>query len=120
MKSILRVILIGALIICQSCATSKLWEDTNPNERVWIDANKITEAALKNRGVRYQVYSAEWGKGYLVEKSAWGKLKDYHFRALGTPVTLTIDAATTVVVVGFYVFLSDPAGSCQLIRALCH
>ena len=101
MKIILSVILIAVLMICQSCSTAKLWDDTNPNERVWIDADKITETTLKQRGMEYQPYTLKGGgKGYLVRKSNWGKMKDYQLRMLGTPVTLVVDAATTVIVVG--------------------
>jgi hypothetical protein len=120
MKNLSRMALIGFLAVCQSCATAKLWEDTNPNERIWIDSSKITEEALKKRGVAYQVETTQWGTGYLVEKSAAEKMKDYHLRMLGAPVTLVVDAATTVVVVGVYMFLNDPDGTCDLIRAASH
>ena len=120
MKIISSLTLIAVLLICQSCATSKLWDDTNPNERVWIDATKISEEALKQRGVDYQIYAVEQGKGYLVPKSSWGKMKDYQLRMLGTPVTLVADAATTVVVVGVYMFITDPEGTICLIEALSH
>jgi hypothetical protein len=36
---------------------------------------------------------------------------------LGTPVTLAVDAATTVAVVGVYLFLSDPVGTLSLLEA---
>jgi hypothetical protein len=120
MKNLPKIILLGILVICQSCATSKLWEDTNPNERVWIDANRISEETLKKRGIEYEPLSAEWGSGYLIEKSGWGKMKDYQLRMLGTPVTLVVDAATTVVVVGAYIFVSDPVGTCVVIEKLCN
>ena len=116
MKRISRVILMGLLLNCQACSTAKLWEDANPNERIWIDASKTTEAALKERGLDYQVYSNERGSGYLIKKSGREKMKDYQLRALGTPVTLVLDAAATVVVVGVYMFLSDPVGTCSLIE----
>ncbi len=45
-------------------------------------------------------------------------MKDYQLRALGTPVTLVVDAAATVVVVGVYVFLADPVGTCSLIEGM--
>jgi hypothetical protein len=118
MKSLSRVILMGLLLFSQSCATSRLWDDTNPNDRVWISADKITEQALKTRGVDYQPYALKQGNGYLVHKSSWGRMKDYHLRMLGTPVTLVVDTATTVVVVGFYALLTDPEGTICLIEAL--
>jgi hypothetical protein len=35
-----------------------------------------------------------------VEKSALQKFRDHTFRALGTPVTITVDAVTVVAIVG--------------------
>jgi hypothetical protein len=118
MKSMAGLILMGLLMICQSCTTAKLWEDANPNERVWIDASKITEESLQQRGVAYEPYAFAKGKGYLVKKSGWDKMKDYHLRMLGTPVTLVVDAATSVVVVGAYVLVTDPELAFSVIEAL--
>lgn len=80
--------------------TQKLWDSNNPNVRAWIDADKITEDELKQRGVKYTAYSSEKMNGYLVEKTEWDKMKGFYVKMLGTPVTLTIDAATIVAVVG--------------------
>ena len=115
-----RRLLIGVLLLAQACATQGLWRYADPNERIWIDAGKITEARLQARGIRYEISQTDWGSGYLIEKSGWEKMKDYHLRLLGTPVTLALDAATTVVVVGVYLFLNDPQGTCDLIEALAH
>jgi hypothetical protein len=119
MKTFSRLMLIGVVVVCQSCATQKLWDDTNPRARIWIDADKTTEAALRSRGVTYEVYDTGRGKGYLIEKSGWQKMKDYQLRALGTPVTLALDATKTVVVVGVYVFMNDPYHTISLIEAIC-
>jgi len=111
MKKMPFLILGGILLICQSCSmaktpewfgytTTKLWEKNNPNVCVWIDADKTTEDELKRRGVKYTVYSSDKFNGYLVEKSEWDKMKGFYLKMLGTPVTLTIDAATVVTVVG--------------------
>lgn len=117
MKRILSLFLIGLLLICQACSTAKLWQDANPNDRIWIDANKTTEAALKERGLDYEVYNDKGVSGYLIKKHGLERMKDYQLRALGTPVTLVLDAAATVVVVGVYMFISDPAGTCSLIES---
>ena len=117
MKSKPTAMLIGVLLICQACTTAKLWEDTNPKERVWVAANVITEEGLKKKGVKYEAHTAEWGNGYLIEKSQAEKMKDFHLRMLGTPATVVLDAATTVVVVGAVVLLSDPDGVFDLIKA---
>ncbi len=119
MKRLCRLLLIGALVTCQSCATALLWEKTDPRERIWIGADKTTEEALMRRGVAYEVYVSPRGKGYLIEKSGWRKMSDYQLRMLGTPVTLALDTATTVVVVGVYLFINDPSLTCDLIQAIC-
>lgn len=120
MRTLLRVLLVGFVVVCQSCTTGKLWDDTNPNERIWIDASKTTEEALRLRGVDYESYDHGSIKGYLIKKSGMDRMKDYQLRALGTPVTLVVDAATTVVVVGAYMFVNDPDGTVWLIEKLCH
>jgi hypothetical protein len=120
MKILLSVILVGIVVVCQSCATGKLWEDTDPNERIWLDASKTTEEALQKRGVDYEVYDRGGRKGYLIKKSGMDRMKDYHLRVLGTPVTLVLDAATAVVVVGAYMFVNDPDGTVWLIQELAH
>ncbi len=113
-KSAAHALFIGLLLVSQACSSSKppewlgyttqkLWESNNPNVRVWIDADKITEDELKQRGVNYTTYSSEKFNGYLVEKSERDKLKGLYLKMLGTPVTLTVDAATIVAVVGVLV-----------------
>lgn len=118
MRYFVQILLACYLLGCQACTTAKLWEDANPNDRIWIDADKTTEASLKERGVKYEVYSRDGVSGYLIRKDGFERMKDYQLRALGTPVTLVVDAASTVVVVGFYMFLNDPDGTCELIRCL--
>lgn len=109
-----RIVCVAILLGAQGCATSYLWENTDTNERIWIDAGKTTEEALQERGVDYQVYEGKRGKGYLVRKTSRHKMKDYSLRMLGTPVTLAVDAATTVAVIGVYMFLHDPVGTVAL------
>ncbi len=118
MHSLARWAVAITLALAQGCATARLWEDTNPNERVWIGADKIAEQTLRERGIDYQVYSGAIGHGYLVRKNIHGRMKDYQLRALGTPVTLVLDAATTVVIVGAFVFVHDPVGTVTLIDKL--
>jgi len=118
MRQAWRLMLIGLLIACQSCATQMLWDNTDPKERIWIDADKTTEAALRRRGVAYEVYESPHGRAYLIEKSGWRKMGDYQLRVLGTPVALALDAATTVLVVGVYVAAADPEGASHLIRVI--
>ena len=114
MKSIairLTAILLIAVVSC-SCVTQDLWEHTDYREQVFIPADQITEAELQRRGIKYQVVSPETKVdpvtnyrlvqrgGYLVDKSAGQKLRDHAYRALATPITLTMDAAPVAAVVG--------------------
>ena len=119
-KALLASLVACTLLAAPSCTTRALWENTNPHERIWIDASRTSEADLQRRGVRYEVYESQLGRGYLLDKNGWQKMKDYHLRALGTPVTLVVDAASTVVIVGVLLFLEDPQGTVTLIDALCH
>lgn len=104
-KLVAAIMLVGLLT---ACSTLTLWESTNPRERILISANDITQAELDRRRVKYERYDSKILSGYLVEKSAARKFRDYTFRALGTPVTITIDAVTTITVIGVYGVLEDP------------
>jgi hypothetical protein len=115
------LILSAVLLICQSCSTSKkpewlgyttqkLWDSNNPNARIWIDADKITEEELKQRGVDYTHFSSNKFNGYMVEKSQEEKMRGFYLRMLATPVTLTVDAATVVAVVGVFAGASYVVG----------
>jgi len=118
MNRLMRMACVAILLGTQGCATSSLWKRTNANERIWIDASKTTEEALKERGVEYQVYEGKNVKGYLIKKTSQDKMKDYSLRMLGTPVTLTVDAASAVVVVGVYIFFHDPIRTILSLRDL--
>jgi|GEM_PF-2218614 len=125
-KNIMKTIILRNLAVCfiaslcVSCATQKLWENTQAGGRIFIPENQIAEAELKRRGVEYEkvvggVTESPAGDfrevrtgGYLVKKTAARKFRDYVFRALGTPVTATIDAACTVSVVGSIVTYERP------------
>lgn len=119
MKKIISALLVCTLALFQFGCTSMLWDDTRSDELVFISSKDITEEELQKRGVEYEVFSSETYNGFLVEKSTKDKFKDYHLRMLGTPVTLTVDAASTVVVAGVAVLLSDPEGTVRLIDEMC-
>lgn len=114
-------VLAVSLSGCTNC-TTKLWQDTDPDRTVWIDAEEITEAELKARGVEYTRYSTEKHNGYVIKKSDREKLMDYTYRALGTPVTLAVDAAATascgVVVLGVLFIISE--GGCDWLNDVCN
>ena len=111
MKLISKGILFGALILCQSCATTALWENTDPNQRIWIPADKTSEAALQKKGVEHEFHAYKCGQGYTAEKTKWRKIQDINLRVIGTPVALALDASMGVAYVTAgvgYLILSDP------------
>ena len=83
-----------------SCTTQRLWDQTNPNERVWISTTEVSEQQLIDKDIPYYKTEDILGAGYLIPKSKARQLGDVTLRMLATPVTITIDAATIVVVVG--------------------
>lgn len=88
--------LIGFLLA--SCATSTLWDKTDPQETIAISQEDISEKELQETGGEYQRDDAN--KLYYIEKSTLLKLRDYAFRALLTPITVAIDAVVVVGAVG--------------------
>jgi hypothetical protein len=91
--------------VWDNSSTKALWENTNPNDHIWIPASAITEADLIRKRVSYRKCDEESLDlhGYLVKKSAIRKFGDYTVRTLATPVTVTVDG--TVVVVCIFVML---------------
>jgi len=90
-------IFILILFLCSSCATQTLWENTNPDKYVQIDFTQITEDKLIENGVKYIKDNKR--KAFYVEKNSFDKLKDYTYRALGTPFTLVLDTISIAIVV---------------------
>ena len=110
------MLIIVISILCASCVTKKLWENTNPSEYVKISANDITAEELKEKGIEYIRYYN--GGDFYVKKSALLKLKDYTLRLFITPITLVIDATvSTVAVIGLAAFNGKAAEnktSCEI------
>ncbi len=96
-----------ATSLCASCATTSLWESTNPRERVLIPESQITQAELDRRGVAYESYNGLFGSGYLVEKGRLRKFADYTLLTLGTPIAVAVDAVTTVSVGGALILVES-------------
>ena len=90
---------------CSSCCTPALWEATDPAEHVAIPVDRVSEGGLKAKHLKY--YKDETRNLFYVEKRSARKLGDYAIRALATPVTVVIDAVTTVVVVCGFVFAAE-------------
>ncbi len=99
---------LSAALVLSGCATTSLWENTNPRERVWVSSSKVTEQMLIEQNIPYNAYQGDLGPGFLIPKTKAQRLGDYTVRALAAPVTVTVDAATVVAVVGLIVFLEDP------------
>jgi len=95
MKKLLRIVILGALILCSACTTTKLWENTDPTSLVLIEAGKTSEADLTKRGIKYTVVDTPNWKGYSVEKSTLRKAIDVQLRLVGTPPAFVIDVAGT-------------------------
>ena len=93
-------------LCCVSGCTSLLWNTVNPEERVWIPANQITEAELKKRGIEYEKCEGML-QGYLVRKSKMQRLRDYTVLTLATPITVALDGA--FVVVCFWAVIKEPS-----------
>lgn len=87
-----------ALLLLVSCTTSMLWDATDPDEYVVISRDEISEEELQEKGLDYEV-SEKWNV-YYVEKSILQKTRDYIYRSFATPVTVTVDVAMPVLVVG--------------------
>jgi hypothetical protein len=80
--------------------THKLWDNFDPKEKVWIPADKITEAELQKRGVKYEKFTDTTPTGYLIAKSSLAKFSDYSVLVFATPVTVAVDATGVGIVVG--------------------
>ena len=83
----------GLLALGQACATSHLWECTDPEQKIWVPADRTSEKTLKKRGLNYEVFAGETAPGYFVEKDKWQKALDIQLRILGTPPALALDIA---------------------------
>ena len=93
---ILSISLLGFLLA--SCATSTLWDKTDPQEPIAVSQEDTSEKEIQETGREYRRDDAN--KLYYIEKSTLLKLRDYTFRALLTPITVAIDAVVVVGAVG--------------------
>lgn len=94
MKTGYILLIIFLSFLCASCATKKLWENTNPNEYVRVSASEISEEELKQKGIKYL---KGYDNDFYIEKSTLLKLKDYSLRLFITPATVLVDATVGVV-----------------------
>ena len=96
MKKSIILILLAALMA--SCATTALWESTDPY--VVMKQGEITEDELRAQGRTYE--RDDLFQLFFVQKRGLPKYKDYALRTVGTPVALAVDAALGLAVVGAY------------------
>ena len=75
-----------------------LWDAADPHEYVVVSRDEITEEELQEKGLDYEV-SEEWNV-YYVEKNVLQKTRDYIYRSFATPVTVTVDVAMPLLVIG--------------------
>ncbi len=93
-------------------------ERCDPNERIFIPSSQINMDELDERDVFYEVYvSGEDGYGYLIEKSAFQKFRDYTYLALATPLAVTADVVIGGVYIVCYAAVRDPGLMTLLIEA---
>ena len=81
-----------------------------------MDAKDVSEQTLIAKKIPYYKSPGIMGDGYVIPQSKVRQLGDYTIRFLATPITVTIDAATVVVVVGGAILLmkANNAGKCDL------
>ncbi|NCA83003.1 MAG: hypothetical protein EOM72_09705 [Opitutae bacterium] len=96
MKKSIILVLLAALMA--SCATTALWESTDPY--VAVKQDEITEDELRAQGRTFE--RDDLFQLFFVQKRGLPKYKDYALRTIGTPVTLAADAALALALVGAY------------------
>jgi hypothetical protein len=90
-------------LFCSSCATSYVWRHTDPQEYVFIERSPAHEAYFQQHKIPYLVDYK--GKTLYVDKTKLQKFRDYSVRTLAIPVTVVLDAATSIAVVGGLLYL---------------
>jgi hypothetical protein len=106
-----QAVIVGLiLVLCTSCTTWHVWNWADPTDYVMMSHTDETRDYLAKRHLDF--YEDAEQRVYFVEKNGLQKFKDYTIRTFATPVTLTVDTATTIVVVGAAVWLvAHGAGS---------
>ena len=92
------VLLIAVLAATSSCATKTLWRTTSAGYFVRVRGDLVTEQELQKKGLKY--FKDDKSRDFYVEKTGLDRVRDYAIRVFGTPITIVIDAATTLLVIG--------------------
>jgi hypothetical protein len=98
-----RSLIALGLALMTSCTTRALWDMTEAY--VMVQPSDIDEAALKAEGIRY--YRDDQFDVYFVQKGALERYGNYALRTFGTPVTVTVDASVTILIVGGAIYLTS-------------
>lgn len=96
---------LSVVIMLSSCATKALWKATAPESYVRVRSDVVLEEDIRKKGLKY--YRSDTEKALYVEKNDLHKLRDYTLRLFGTPITVAIDAVTSILVVGAIVVAAD-------------
>ena len=96
----LYMIVFSALLLssCLYSTTTQLLNATEPNEYIRVPEANISERVLQDKHLKY--YKDDKAHVYYVEKSSLRKLGDYSIRMFAVPVTVILDAAPAILVVG--------------------
>ncbi len=87
-----------AAVLTSSCATKALWRATDPDSYVRVRGDLVTEETLKKKGLKY--FKSDKDHAFYVEKNGFDRFRDYTLRVFATPVTVAIDAAMAIFVIG--------------------
>ena len=108
------IIAFSALLLssCLYSTTTQLLNATEPNEYIRMPEANVSKRVLQDKHLKY--YKDDKAQVYYVEKSSLRKLGDYSIRMFAVPVTVIIDAAPAIIVVGAIVggiLSKTPSGS---------
>ena len=103
------ILLSVASMLLTSCATSTLWDATNPHEYLVMKRTPEAEARLQAKGLDYRVDAER--ECLFVEKSKFRKTHDYLTRFFATPIAVAHDVALGAAVVGAVAYVSSQAGT---------
>lgn len=103
------ILLSVASMLLTSCATSTLWDATNPHEYLVMKRTPEAEARLQAKGLDYRVDAER--ECLFVEKSKFRKTHDYLTRFFATPIAIAHDVALGAAVVGAAAYISSQAGT---------
>jgi hypothetical protein len=93
-----RAAIVLVMLVCLTgCATRALWRDHGPDSYVEVPAADVDPEALTRAGIDHrQLPNRNW----LVRRHGLDRVGSYAVLIFATPVTVIVDTAVTVTVVG--------------------